>query len=425
MTTRNAIENLVTATFANFHAFGEFIDGRFVSTFNPGRDDVASWGNPLQDVPIDLHTGYDLTQGTMAAHKFSDVPSEVVNVNGRDVDVSIEAAMRERREFHAWLCETGDTKLVYKFSQTVDNAKGYVKTNEGTDSVEFTHQDLADLLEPHLDTEPLYWVVSGQRRNFAKLAIVLLAVKRGVIKSALDYEFILEQREFIDFESTLEMILEENRTNAKQAISEVGCIRAACGLLNNDPLLGERAIGQKLSIKKRGQQQKVYRAAKLANALTKLNLADRLIAEPKYVDDGSKTGRLTYVKGGFIPTNKLNATDLQSLLCKAAKCSAPVESAYKRLNKTYKKGSRPSLDVVETYLQSVIEGTLDVKSRGMNRDELQACLDTERTSEAYAKVGDVLRAILNNDAAFWSELNPTEHTQDNAYTHAPYNEGDE
>ena len=396
----------------NLHVFGEYTEkGIFVPMINPGRDDVASWGNPLADVPIDMATGFDPKLGVLGVYRLTDVYGAEFPVNGKKVKLSLDLVREQKQAEYEFFRNRPDEKIVYAFGGA-SGKKQAKMFNESLETITVLYRTIADLVEKYLDDDPIFMTFSGQRRTTARFFTTEVALQRCNIAYS-DYLFECQVEEFVDVDETLSHILDENRSNAKLAYSEVGQIRAAMMLLSNDLGMSERAIAQKLSIKKRGQQQKVYAVARLGVAVKSLKLGDRLTMDPEY--RGTDKRNIKYVEGGYVPVKVLTPGDIRSLLGQADKATPPVQEVLDSLDVKYKKNVVQKQDVIESFLEAKIEGKIDAKTSALTKSQINDLLTIESVRESYACVGDVLRAIHDGRSVWFNQLNNLEHTADSPF----------
>jgi hypothetical protein len=399
-----------------FHALWD--DKRNVPFHNPGRDDKESWGSPHMSIPQDMASGYDMSKGVMVSLPIERA-AKLFGLKNPQKTVELQRQARI-----ALLRQRATATNTYRVSNPE-------KPDEDIDLV-ITDGEVADFLEAVLEEKCTDIIVCGQRRTYAApYTLALFArlhagpVKKHlkkkeptpneVIAGAIElYKFDIEQRDVLSVAELDDMILRENSQNSKLDYSEVGKLRNAILVLNQRPTIGETDLGHLLSLgdqfgpngekikNNRGLRQKIWRWAKVGMKHPALKLAERIGMEPeKYPDNwspASLAGTVKYVKGGYIPTKRLDKEDAQSLLGDKQEPTAIVTE----IIGSNQGNVQATTEQVESYVERVMTGLKPAGS--LTKGEVKAYLDHPKLSTVSVPVADVLKAIWSGNHAFFTGL---------------------
>lgn len=375
--------------------FAAFDFENMIPTHNPGRDDRESWGLPELQIPTEMYSGFDPSKGCLVAH-----PIEAFGQK------AVATALRQRKQRIKLLKDAGDAVFTYSFSAEGENDSKHDR------KVEISCQTVAELLESNVNVEPLYWVVCGQRRTYAAVfTLALAAIEKGK-EFADNYRFLVDVRSFVNMNSTRKMQLEENCENARQGYSEVGLLRNAISTLQDFPGMGVTDLGRLLGLEdikdaggnttksNYGARQKNHRWALLSTQHDSLCIYDRLNVEPVELKSGPRKGKLKYIAdSGHLPVKKLDKENAQSLLGQAKKPNGMIKEL---LN--MEEGEEPrraTTKEMETHFAQVINGSKTAGSASLGKAALENMLNTPAIADKQARIGDVLKAIINGDNSFF------------------------
>ena len=324
---------------------------------NPGKDDLASWGKPEQDLP--LHTlidGWDQVQGTALV---------------REATVAeMDASVQQRKDIITWLLSDPERKQRYIV---------------GADTYDVSNVDTANVLRDMGEEPSRFTVIAAFRRTWAAMFALALSQKMGRIKSYKDYPIYCVVREFADDFSRVVAQFGENDVLGKRKYSNIGNMKNAILLYSLNPFLSEADMARYMG-QARGAGQQYHRAARLAASVDGINLAERIgMAIPA----GKESA---YTPGGYLPLSVLDKEVTATLLG----IRETAAGSLREVLPTYGKGTRATLVECEKVFEALITNT--VKPRTVLTSKLLAELAANsQADKAKVDVRTLLTAVAGGD----------------------------
>lgn len=441
----------------NFLAAWDLVNDR--PLFNPGRDDAESWGSPERAIPPEMLGGYDVSKGAMIALE----PAEFCRLFGIPLESFDEWCLEQKNariaKFENMPADSKGEPAKVSFhvpnrdvdiSKPMDYSEGIQPSKDKP--VDITYVEMAEFLKQGLTRKVKYIVVAGQRRSYAAPAISLLHQIANATTDAEGNSVIPEPFVFGLVVRTAptradlhRMLLRENEQNSKQVYSEVGKAVNAIQFVKEYPLISENELGGLLSLNdivdkngkvvpggnRRQHRQRFARLATLANHpnFVKCNILERIRIEPtvengylrEEVDGNKITRTLVYTPNGYIPVSKLDKEDMANLLGhtkpttkvrpivkqiydETYKANPPKDSTGKELHPSewnYHHIASPA--EFERYVELLMSDKPKPKG-AIDKPSMEKMLASVNVSCAYAQVGKVIKALLEGDEAFFSNL---------------------
>lgn len=410
ITKANSSAQLVAGTVGEFWAFWNFDDN--CPLYNPGRDDAESWGVPEKELPNTMARGFDMAKGVGRVFDVEQVKAfaEVMaKRDGKQADLWAAiaadpvAVAKEQRERRAKEWQESDDKIVYTIA---DDAKDDLHAKK---TVELAYSVVGGFLLG-LKADPVNFVFSAQRRTYALPFTAVLSERREYIDDAANFEFFASPMTFTTVADLHSLLADENDATGKRPYSPIGLLSNAIEFMCEQPSMKELELGEKLGltddvVNNRGNRQKYHKWARVACMFddgenNELDLYRRIRLSPDdfKVKSGKRKGKLKYDANGIVPVKPLKWQVAQAILGEVRE-KTDLDDATKGIVDSDYRGEWDATQV-EKYFKRIV---LDEKVAKITTGNLKEWKKNKRIANRTTTIGEVLTAILENDADFFDK----------------------
>ena len=416
--------------------FAIFSTEKGCPTYNPGRYDKASWGEPLQQIPPALADGWNVAHGAAvvvdAWHFQSLVQTAVESgepINSGDLDQLTEFANCD--DPTVWLTAQRDNRI--KALLESDKSIALQLSDKGDDPTVITDKQAGLCYQAACGDDVVsYVVISAQRRMYAMPHTLALREQKEITEPytvvAVD-----ESKNFETLTDVALACLADNSRHTQTNYSQASGLNNACWLIRQD-CLTERQLGERVGLgdvakpdgtikSMRGARQRVYRWANLNMLHPGLKIGERVVMQA--VPDAK--GKPMYVEGEFLPIEKLDKEaahtflgdrDIKENQLIKPDSVGPIYGDHLVAFDGATKYRKATQSEIESWFSTLFGGRApSTKSKVVTPEELRNSI-LSRSNVKDTPIGDAINAILEGDKSFFADYRDTTTDQGITYTEA-------